>query len=202
MDLTEIQSVWSEMSLELEKQKKITNEIVANMTQQQYKSRINKIKYSEIIGGIICLAAALFIIFNFQKLDTWVLQVCGIITIIIILFLPIFSFKAIKQMDSVNIIDNTYKQVLMEFAKGKELFFKVQKLSIYLGFILLLTTSIVFSKIMSGDNILSIDKIKPALISFPIAFIFFIFFTKWVTKKNKISLEKTLEILEKIEKPS
>lgn len=199
MDITEIQSIWSEMSIELEKQKKLTNEIILKMTQQQYKDQMNKIKYPEILGGLVCLAAALLILFHFYELNTWPLRVCGVISLLVIIILPILSFKAIKQMDSVNIIESDYKQALTDFAKGKQQFLNVQKLSVYLGFVLLLTSSVVFAKLMGGENILSTEKMKSMLISLPFGLIFFIFFTRWVVKRSKTKLNSVAHILEKLD---
>lgn len=199
MDLTEIQTIWTEMSIELEKQKKLTNEIILKMTQQQYRDQINKIKYLEIFGGLVCLAAALLVLFHFHELDTWPLRVCGAVSLLIIIILPIFSFKAVKQMDSVNIIESDYKQALTDFAKGKQQFLNVQKLSVYLGFVLLLTSSVVFAKLMGGENILSIEKMKSMLISLPFGLIFFIFFTRWVVKRSKKKLNSVAHILEKLD---
>ncbi len=199
MDITEIQSIWSEMSIELEKQKKLTNEVILKMTQQQYRDRMNKIKYPEIFGGLVCLAVALLILFHFHELDTWPLRVCGAISLLVIIILPILSFKAIKQMDSVNIIESDYKQALTDFAKGKQQFLNVQKLSVYLGFALLLTSSVVFAKLMGGENILSAEKMKSILISLPFGLIFFIFFTRWVIKRSKEKLNSVAHILERLD---
>lgn len=199
MDLAEIQNIWSEMSVELDKQKKLTNEIILKMTQQEYKARMNKIKIPEILGGIVCLGAALLILFHFSELDTWPLRVCGVISLLVIIILPIFSIKAIKQMDSVDLTNKNYKQTLLSFAKGKRQFFKVQKLSLYLGFVLLLTTSVVFSKLMGGDDILTMDKVGKMLRVLPFGILFFVLFTRWVVKSNKKKMNNISQLLENIE---
>ncbi|PCJ97107.1 MAG: hypothetical protein COA50_05570 [Flavobacteriaceae bacterium] len=202
MDLAEIQTIWSEMSVELEKQKKLTNEIILKMTQQEYRDNMNKIKYPEIFGGVICLAAVLLMLFHFRELDTWPLRICGIICLLILTILPIYSIKAIKQMDSVTILKSNYKQALTEFAKGKKQFLVAQKLSVYLGFLLLAAATVVFSKLMGGENILSMEKIKSVLVALPFGLLFFIVFTRLVTKHSKAKLNSLTQMLEKLEEES
>ncbi len=41
MEFEEMQSVWQEMSAEIEKQKKITDSIIIKMTKSNYRNKIN-----------------------------------------------------------------------------------------------------------------------------------------------------------------
>ena len=197
MELDELQAVWSEMSNQLDKQKKLTNEIILKMTQQQYRNRMNKIKYPEILGGLVCLVTAVLIIYNFQDLNTWPLRICGAISLMIMIILPIFLFRAIKHMDRINVQENNYKQTLVDFAKGKRQFLLVQKISVYLGFVLLIVVLPVFSKLMNGKDILSEVKIWTWYL--PFGFLFFAFFTRWVIKHYKNTLNDTTQILADLE---
>ena len=66
-----MQQTWKEMSLELEKQKKLTTTIILKMTQEKYKNKFGTITIIESIGAVICFIAAIYILINFAKLDTW-----------------------------------------------------------------------------------------------------------------------------------
>ena len=89
MDLEEIQTIWSEMSDQLEQQKKLTNELIMKMTQERYRTKFDKITFYESIGAVICFLAAIYFLVNINKLDTWYLLACGIFTIAFLILLPI-----------------------------------------------------------------------------------------------------------------
>ena len=186
MELEEMQAVWSEMSAQIEKQKKLTNEIILKMTQEQYKNKINKIVYSEFIGFIICLITATYIIVNFHKLDHWFTMSCGIITLILMLGGPIISYKWLKSMKKINVIDNNYKQTLTDFAKIKEKTFKYKNYSYVLGIGGMLVTLPVFTKIM-GDKDLEFDSslLLGLFVGITITSIFVYFLTKFYGRTMK-----------------
>src|SRR5450432_1125248 len=98
MQLEEMKSLWSEMSMELEKQKKLTGSLIVKMTQADYRNKINRILIPEAIGSLICFAEILFILIKFQKLDTWYLLVCGVISVLILFLMPVLSIKAIRKI--------------------------------------------------------------------------------------------------------
>ena len=120
------------------------------MTRQNTGNKISKILIPEAIGALGCFAAILFILINFQKLNTWYLLVCGIISVLILFLLPLLSIKAICKIRSLNISDNNYKQSLLEYSKGKIQFVFVQKLSFYLGAILMLVILPVMGQLIGG----------------------------------------------------
>ena len=78
MELEEIQATWAQMGRELEKQKRLTNEIIVQMTQQRYSGRFDRISTYETIGAALCFAVVVLILANFGKLDTWYLKACGV----------------------------------------------------------------------------------------------------------------------------
>ena len=56
MELEEMKTLWGEMSIEIEKQKKLTDSLIIKMTQADYRNKISKILIPESIGAIICFA--------------------------------------------------------------------------------------------------------------------------------------------------
>jgi hypothetical protein len=187
MELEKMKTLWQEMSVEIEKQKKLTDSLIIKMTQVNYRNKLSKILIPEAIGAFVCLAGLLFILINFQKLTTWYLIGCGIVSVLILFLLPVLSLRAIRKMRSVNILDNNYKQSLLEYSKGKIQFVFVQKLSFYLGAILLLTVLPVMGQLIDGIDIF----IKTSLwLWYAIAFPFFYWFAKGVFKNyNKTSAD-------------
>src|SRR5882757_4424068 len=185
MELEEMKTLWTEMSVEIEKQKKLTGSLIIKMTQANYKNKINKILIPEATGSIICFASLVFILINIQKLNNWYLLTCGIISVIILFVLPILSIKAVRRMMSVNILNSDLKRSLLEYSKSKKQFVSVQKLNFYLGAILMLTTLPVTAQIIGETDLF----IKTRLwLWYAIAFPFFYGITKWVFKSyNKTS---------------
>lgn len=180
MELEEMKSRWEEMSMEIEKQKILTDSLVIKMTRTDYRNKISKILIPEAIGAFVCFGTIIFILINFQKLDKWYLMVCGIISTLILFLLPILSIKTISNIQSVNISDNNYKQSLLEYSKGKIRFVFVQKLSFYLGAILLLVILPVMGQLISGKDLFAATRLW---MWYAIGYPFFYAFSKWVFKR-------------------
>jgi hypothetical protein len=152
MELEEMKSLWGEMSAEMEKQKQLTASLIISMTKVNYRHKLNKIIIPEVSGAFVCFAAILFILINFHKLDTGYMQACAIISLAILFIQPVLSVRAVYQISSINISANSYKQTLSDYAKGKIQFVFAQKLSFYLGAILLLTLLPVAVELMGGKD--------------------------------------------------
>ncbi len=156
MELEEMKSIWSDLSDQLEKQKKLTNKTILKMTQEQYNNSIAKIIFPEKIGAIICFLAAGYIILNINKLDTPLSLGFGIATALILIILPLFSLRTMKTMsESINIAENSYKQTLIDFAKIKIKFNRFKKFSYFLGITLLIFILPPFAKIAKGIDVFS-----------------------------------------------
>ena len=180
MELEEMKTLWAEMSVEIENQKKLTGSLIMKMTKTDYKNKINKILIPEAISSLVCLAQIVFILLNIQRLDTWYLLVCGITSIITLSLLPILSIKALRNMRSVNISNNTYKQSLLEYSKGKIQFVFVQKLSFYVVGILLVVVLPVMTVLLGGKDPF---KGNSLWIWYPVCYLFYYPMAKWVLKK-------------------
>src|SRR6476620_10425511 len=101
MEMNEMQTLWKEMSAEVEKQKKITDSLIVKITQQDYRSKINKIFFPEAISTLGCFVIVVFILVNLPGLNNWYLLACGIISVAILILLPILSLKSIRKMKSI-----------------------------------------------------------------------------------------------------
>jgi hypothetical protein len=153
MELEEMKTLWQEMSQQVAQQKQLTDTLIMEMTQQKYSQKFSKIAIYESIGAIICFIAAIYMIFNFNKLDTWYLMACGIFMISYLLTLPIFVLRSLKTIKSLNITNKSYKQTIVGFAKAKKQLLLVQKLGIYVNFILFLTSIPLAAKLFNNKDI-------------------------------------------------
>lgn len=177
MELKELETLWSEMSQELETQKKLTNELIMNMTQTKYSNKFQKISTYETIGGVICILAAIFVLSQFSLLDTWYLQLCGLFTVIFLILLPVLTLNSLRRIQKLNIADGNIKDTLVSFSKAKKQLLFLQRLGIYLSFILMFTVLPVAGKIMNGKDLFVESSIL--YIYLPIMAIFIFFFARW-----------------------
>ena len=177
MELKELETLWSEMSQELETQNTLTNELIMNMTQEKYSNKFQKISTYETIGGVICILAGLFILTKFSLLDTWYLQLCGLFTVIFLFLLPVLTLNSLRRIQKLNVADKNLKETLVSFTKAKNQLLFLQRLGIYLSFILMFTVLPVASKIMKGKDLFLDSNVL--YIYLPIMAIFLFFFTRW-----------------------
>ncbi|SHN20133.1 hypothetical protein [Mucilaginibacter sp. OK098] len=195
MELEEMKTIWGEMSAEIEKQKKLTDSLIIKMTQVNYRSKIGKIIVPEIIGSLVCVATALFIFINFQQLGIWYLQVCGVASAVISLLLALLSLRAVNKLSSINISNNNLKQALSDYSKGKIQFVFVQKLTFYLGAVLMLTILPVMCKLIDGVDLFKVTRLW---MWYVVAFPFFRWFTTWVFKRYKKTIQGAENILKEL----
>jgi hypothetical protein len=197
MELEEMKTLWSEMSAELEKQKKLTDLIIIKMTQANYRSKINGIFIPEVIGSFICLAMGLYILVNFYKLNSLWMAVCGAAGVLILFILPVLSLRAIHTLRSVNILRTNYKQSLKLYAKGKLQFVFVQKLSFYLGAFMMLVLLPPMCVIMGVKDPFSHSSLW---LSYVIMFPLFYFMARWVFRKYMSVTGNAENILKELDK--
>ena len=181
MELDEMKTLWNEMSLEMEKQKKLTDMLIIKMTKADFRNKFNKLLISDAIAAVICYAAFFFILINMRSLNTWYLLVCGIVSALILCLSPIFSLRSIYKMRSVDILNNNYSQSISEYAKAKIQFVFGQKLSIYLGAVLLLATLPVAFKLVAGKDVFKYSHINIWYI-YLIAFPFVLWPGRWIVR--------------------
>ncbi|WP_340202095.1 hypothetical protein [Ascidiimonas sp. W6] len=201
MDLDEMKEVWAELSQQAEQQKKLNTQMIEKMTELQYKNRINKIIIPELIGGVVCAAIVIFIVVNFQKLEHWYLIMAAIVSIAILTVLPILSFRSLKNLYNISPVVNNYKEVLIKYNKGKRQVKFVQKLSIYLSFILMFALMPVSLKLFSNKDLSQLHYEK-LLWAAPLGILFVVLMTRWVFKYYKNVIKGTDTLLAELEKES
>ena len=180
MNFEDLQKTWQEMSLELEKQKKLTHEIVMQMTQQRYKNQLQKIANYEGIGAILCFIIALFVLANINKLDTWYLLACGIFAIAFLLLYPFLSLGTIRAMRRINVIEGNYTETLKTFTKARNNFLIVQRIGIAFGFVLGFTMLPVGAKILRDKDIFQFfQESAIGIWSIPLFIVFMILISSW-----------------------
>lgn len=174
-----MQTLWSEMSKQLEEQKKLTNEIIMNMMQERYSNKFRTISTYETIGAVICFVVAIYILVNLGSLDTWYLKACGIFTLTFLFVLPILVLRALSRIKRLNITDKSYKDTLLSFTKAKTNLMRLQKVAIFASFLLMFAVSAVSSKILSNKDFFTMERNVGSYVVLGIAILFVILISRW-----------------------
>ncbi|TFG76411.1 MAG: hypothetical protein E4H26_04580 [Flavobacteriales bacterium] len=195
MELEDIQATWAQMSDQLEKQKRLTNDIIMKMAQQEYKNRFDKILGYETLGALVTYVAAALILFKFKELDTLPLQICGVLTLIIMVVLPFYSLKYLRELKNTDLADKNYKETITVFTKRKQRYNRLLKLSVYLGFVLMLFIIPVTNKLFNGKDVFAAPIEKFWLWFVPIGFVLYYFFTKRILGCYTANIKKAEQVL-------
>ncbi|WP_373074375.1 hypothetical protein [Zeaxanthinibacter enoshimensis] len=153
MELEELQQVWAELSQEVEQQKKLNHKIIMEMTQQKYQQKFDKISRYETAGSVVCILAAVFVLFNFEKLDSLFYQLCGIVAIAFLVLLPIAVLRALKKIRSIDLINTTYKETMIAYNKAKDRLLLLQRIGLFSSFIFFFITLALSGKIFNDKDI-------------------------------------------------
>ncbi|WP_339652234.1 hypothetical protein [uncultured Maribacter sp.] len=178
MEIEELQAAWLQMSTELKKQKKLTDDIILSMTKEKYQNKFKKISTYETIGAIVCFSLALLVLIKFHSLDTWYLQICGLLTLIFLIVLPVLVLKTLNKMKMIDISKGSYKENLSQFLKTKNSLLKLQKLAIGISFFGLSFIVPVTSKIISNKDVFLISLKIEQYIAMGIAMTFVYFVSR------------------------
>jgi len=196
MELDDLKNTWNESKSQVQKQQNVNPKMLEKMSDQKYRSKMKKITIPEIGGSIVCLAAAAFIGFSFDKLDTALLQGAGVLSILLLLLLPIISSLSTWQLSKTGNMNKPYAETLKAFAMQKIRFIKLQKLNVTLSYLLLVTIIVLLSKLFSGKDLS--DNKYFWLFSFTIGYIFLLFYSKWVEKYYRKALRQAEELLSEL----
>lgn len=195
MELDDLKNTWDNAENK-KQQQNLTSNIIDQMSQTRYTSKINRIAYPEIIGSIICILTAILIGFTFYKLETVFFQAVGIVTILLLLSISVISFLSIRQLKSSNDFNQPYADTLRMFATQKLVFSKLQKINITLSYLLLVVVIILIPKFFSDQDVS--DSKYFWMFSFSFGYIFLFYFSKKVSKYYQNTMRKSEELLNEL----
>jgi hypothetical protein len=196
MELDDMKRAWAEVSTQLEKQKQLNDKLIMDMTQQKYKTQLDKIRSSESTAAILAIAFVAIIAFNFDKYDTFLVRISAIITAMGLIIPCYISLRSIRRMQSIDITGN-YRELMTRYTQAKHSFLSLQKLNLVLGAVLLITGLPVMLRVFGADT----NKLKPEiwLWYLPGAYIFFAIFGTWVYRYYARVASRAEELLKDLE---
>lgn len=199
MELEELQYAWTKMSNELEHQKKLTNEIILNMTKEKYRNKFKSVTTYESIGAFVCFCTALLFILKFGELNTWYLKLCGILSLSYFIIIPILVLNALKKIRTIDISKGSYKDNLSHYIKAKNRFLKLQRIGVAIGLVGMVFIIPVFSKIISNKNVFQVGLKTEQIILLSITLFFTAFFCVWAYKGYVRLTKSAQELLKDLE---
>lgn len=196
MELDDIKNTWDEMSTQVNQKQNLNLKIFDNMSQRKFHSHLNKIIVPEILGSAVCIGGAVFIGFNFYKLDTISFQIVGVLAILLFVILCVLSLMSIQHLYKAGDINKPYADTLKKFAIEKIKFCKLQKLNLTLSYLLLVTVILLLTRLFGRNEIT--DSKYFWIFSFSIGYIFLVFFSKFVSKSYSKTIRETENLLNEL----
>jgi hypothetical protein len=196
MELEDLKNDWEAMNTQVNKQIILNADKIDQMTQIKYHSKLKKIVYPEMFGSFICLAGIAFIFLNFSKLDSLVLKATGIVAILLLLTISVLSQLSIRPLRLEADMNNSHSETLKSFAGQKIRFHKLQRANITLSYLLLVTTAILLSKFVNGQDISDNKWFWTFSITF--GYTFLVFYSKWTMKSYGKTLKQAEELLKEL----
>jgi hypothetical protein len=196
MELEEMKSLWTDLSLKVEKQDKIQKELLMEITKQKFRNKLNHIRVPEILGSLVCVGYAMYLLSRFSDFDLWYNQVFALITIFILIALPAASLTALKGMRELRIDSETPSTILEKFIKSKIRFWNVQRYGMILGAILMITILPPLAELKGSDEIISNPKFW--MLYVPGVFTFMFFFSRWALKKYHGVIDTSEKMLQEL----
>lgn len=199
MELEELKTAWVQMSKDLEHQKKLTNDIILDMTKEKYRNKFKAVTTYETIGALFCFGIALVFLVNFGELNTWYLKVCGILSISYLVALPILVLNALKNIKRVNVSSGFYKDNLAHYIKAKNHFLRLQQMGMGIGVAGIVFILPTFSKISANKDIFLVGLKTNQWIFLSIVLTATVFFCIWGYKGYVRLTKSAQELLNELE---
>ncbi len=196
MELEEMKLLWSDLNVKVEKQSRIQQEMIMKITRQKYRSKLEVIRLSEMVGSVVCFIYVAYLMSHFGELVLWYNRVLAIVSMLILIIPPILSLRVLRGMKNLQVGIESPAVLLQKFARRKLEFWKIQRMSMLLSGVLLLTVLLPFTEIEGTGNRLTTYSFW--MIYIPLALLFMLLFSRWVWSKYKGAIEASEQLLSEL----
>ncbi|MEP0713972.1 hypothetical protein [Algoriphagus sp.] len=196
MELDEMKSLWADLSVQVEKQDKIQKEILLQITKQKFRNKLDGIRIPEIIGSLVCIGYAMYLLSHFSELELWYNQIFALISVLIMIVLPVSSLTAIRHMRRLRLDLHPPKVLLQKFTDSKIRFLKSQHYAIIFGAILMFTMLPPYAELTGSD---SVSDPLFWIIFIPTGPVLMYVLSRWVLKKYKKVIASSEKMLQEME---
>lgn len=196
MELDDFKNTWNDLSTNVKVNQNFNLKQFDKMNKSKYQSSLHKIILPEIIGTIICIGSAIYIGYNFTKLESITYQIVGVVTIFLLVIIAVISLKSILPIYKVADLNKSYSETLKNFATKKINFCKLQKINLIISYFLMVAVILLSTRLFGRNEIT--DSKYFFIFTFIFGFSFFLIYSKWVAKNYKKSIQKTEDLLKEL----
>ena len=195
MDLDEMKNVWDDMTKKLDSHKILTDQLIIEMTQLKYDNKTNILKNKEFLGLALAYTMIGIVIYSFESLDTWYLKTSGIVMMIILCVLPLYSIDWVKRLKKINLAKSSYKETLEQFYKTQKRVKQIELIGLSISPLLFVASSMVCLKIMGNEDIFKLKISWALIICIILIFIGVVYFIIISNKKKRNQLQFIEQLL-------
>lgn len=195
MELDDLKRTWNSNSGMAGQQEIDVAQLIKDR-EVKYGATLRRIILPEILGSVVCVAAAVFIGVQWSSLDTTLMQATGILAITLLVLIPAISFWSTAGLRNRPNLDQPHVDTLRRFALQKLQFFKLQKLSVLLSYLLLVAVIVVMSGLY-GRNDIAENKYF-WMLSITVGYIFLVFYARRVDKYYRKSIDGAEVLLREV----
>lgn len=196
MELDEMKIAWTEMSAKMEQQKKLTDQLIMDMTKVKYNSLLSKISTYETMGTVVCYACVAYLLYRFDRFDTPFLVFCASTTILLFTLLPILSLWSIATLRTPDIGKSSSKELMEKYLKGRRRFVAVQKFNLVMGAVLIFTCAPISFALFSHHHLINVWTMTFIV---AVGGIFFVIFSRPVYLYYVRTIQKLEGVLKELE---
>ncbi|MXV16495.1 hypothetical protein [Hufsiella ginkgonis] len=138
MELEEMKAAWEDLGRKVEKQDKLTHQMIEKMTEQRYRSRLDGIALPEKIATVFCFVFAAALILNFYRIHQPLMQVFGALSVAYLVVLPLISLSMLRDLKKISLSDISYAEAIRRQAQKRIRFQKFQVINLVASFAFML----------------------------------------------------------------
>lgn len=191
MDLDEMKNIW-----ENEPGKNDFTLYDMGERSSELHRRMDMIRLSEVLGLTVAYILAAGIIYYFNELDNWYLQLSGIILLLYFLIMPLYTISVVRKMRKPDLMQSNYKEVLEHFYGTRSKLKWAEKITFIANPFLFVSSTIVITKIYAGLDVFTLNLGLPVIIFIVVVFIGTIWFNMWTFRKREKLLQSVTQLLE------
>ncbi len=196
MELDNFKNTWDEMGNQGKGKQNLNLKIFKLMSNKNIHAKLYKIVFPEILGSVVCIGGIGFIAFNFGKLGNTTYQIIGITGILLLALLIAISLLSIQNLYKTEDVNKSYVDTLKNFAVQKIKFCKLQKLNLWLSYMLLVNVVLLIPKFFVKSGVT--DSKYFFVFAFSFSFSFFLIFSEWVKRSYKRTIQQTEDLLKEL----
>lgn len=165
MELEEMKAFWSDLTHELEEQKKLTRELILKMAHEKSSSKLGRIIKAEALGVSLSAGILVYLAFNVNRLEHWT-GVVGAVGLFGILLLGIgFGGRIIHKARRIDLINNPVAEVIRRFDEFRALLRMYKKFGIWTSLFSVLFVIPVTTELFLDKTVMELEGIGKALLA-------------------------------------